>query len=66
MFSLDIEYLELYLQNDLNSGINLQGICLNLLLFADDMVLNDENPPDLQNSLHKFHEHCDQWGLEVL
>jgi hypothetical protein len=33
MFSLFIEYLELYLQNNLNSGINLQDICAILLCF---------------------------------
>jgi hypothetical protein len=65
MFSLFIEDLELYLQNNLNSGIDLQDICLILLLFADDMVLIDENPLDLQNSLNKLHEYCNKWGLEV-
>ena len=65
MFSLFIEDLKFYLQDNLNCGINLQDICLILLLFADDMVLIGENPHDLQCSLNKLNEYCNKWGLEV-
>ena len=53
MFSLFIEDLELYLQDNLNSEITLQYISLILLLFADNMVLLAENSLDLHCSLKK-------------
>jgi hypothetical protein len=39
MFSLFVEDLELYLQDNLNSGLLIDDIVLILLLFADDMAI---------------------------
>ena len=39
LFSLFIEDLELFLQNDVTSGLSFDDILLILLLFADDMVI---------------------------
>jgi hypothetical protein len=36
MFSLSVEDLELYLQNNINAGFQIDDIII--LLFADDMV----------------------------
>lgn len=65
MWALFVEDLELYLQDTINSGININDICLILLLFADDMVLIGLTPVDLQNTLNNLSIYCDKWGLEV-
>ena len=39
LFSLFVEDLELFLQNDVTSGLSFNDILLSLLLFADDMVI---------------------------
>ena len=39
LFSLFVEDLELFLQNDVTSGLSFDDILLILLLFADDMVI---------------------------
>ena len=65
LFSLFIDDIELYLQGDTSSGLNLGDVQILLLLFADDMVILSENPNDLQNSLNKLLDYCNKWGLEV-
>ena len=51
LFSLFIEDLELFLQNDINSGLNINDVMFLLLLFADDMCIFGKTPDDLQKSL---------------
>lgn len=53
--------LELYLQNNANSGISFNEICLIVLLFADDMVILGLSPEDLQLSLNTLAEYCDKY-----
>ena len=67
LFSLFVEDLEMFLliQNRYNPGINIQDICLILLLFADDMVVIGETPEDLQQSIDRLYEYCISWGLQV-
>ena len=65
MFNLFVEDLELTLQSDINSGIAIEDLCLIVLLFADNIVIIDENPDNLQKSLNNLSQYCDNWGLEV-
>ena len=65
LFSLFVEDLELYLQTDPASGLNIQDLCVILLLFADDMVILAESLNDLPKSLDNLCLYCDEWGLEV-
>ena len=65
LYSLFIEDIELFLQQDPSSGLNIQDITVILLLFADDMVLFGESPEDLQNSLNRLYVYCIKWGLSV-
>ena len=51
LFSLFIEDLELFLQEDQNCGLRLDDITFLLLLFPDDMVILGKDINDLQNSL---------------
>jgi len=63
--SLFLEDLEMFLQGNTNSGILIDDIVLNILLFADDMAIFGNNPEDLQNNLNLLHDYCNTWGLEV-
>jgi len=65
LFSLFIEDLELHLQNNIDSGLQIDDIVLILLLFADDMAILGKTPQELQNSLNLLHSYCTEWGLEV-
>ena len=65
LFSLFIEDIELFLQDKVNSGIQLNDIMLILLLFADDMIILGDTPEDLQNSLNLLHTYCEEWSLDV-
>ena len=65
LFSLFIDDLELFLQDDVNSGLTLDDITIILMLFADDMVIFGKSPQELQNSLNLLHTYCLKWGLEV-
>ena len=65
LFSLFLEDLELFLQDNVNNGIDLETITLFLLMFADDMVILAESPMKLQENLNKLSEYCEKWKLHV-
>lgn len=65
LFSLFVEDLELFLEDGIDSGINIDDIVLILLLFADDMVILAKSPNELQNSLNLLYQYCQNWGLRV-
>ena len=60
-----LEDLELFLQDDINSGLTIDDITIILLLFADDMVILGKSPRDLQNSIGLLQSYCEKWGLHV-
>ena len=47
--------------NNLNKGVNLNGKVINLLMYADDLVLFSENGKNLQDMLRLFHLKV-SWG----
>ena len=61
MFSLFIEDLELFLTNNINSGLTINDITIILLLFPDDMVIIGKTPNELQQSLDLLKSYCDTW-----
>ena len=65
MFAMFINDLELFLCNDINSGLTLNDATFILLLFADDMVVLGKSVNDLQQSLDLLKQYCDNWDLEV-
>ena len=65
LVSLFLEDLELYLQNEFDSGLIVDDIVLNLLLFADDMAIFGKTVQELQLNLDTLHMYCNKWGLEV-
>ena len=65
MFSLFVEDLEMFLQQDVQSGMLIDDIVLILLLFADDMAIIGKTPTEVQYLLNKLYQYCDSWGLKV-
>ncbi len=65
LFALFVEDLELFLQNEPDSGFSFDDITFILMLFADDMVIFGKTPQDLQHSLDMLKVYCDKWGLTV-
>ena len=65
LFSLFIDDLELFLQDDPNCGIEINELLMIVLLFADDMVILGNSQSDLQCRLNLLKEYCDKWGLQV-
>ena len=57
------------LENDLSKcdqvGLKFKELIVNLLLFADDMVLFSNTKKGLQNGLQGLEKYCDDWGLTV-
>ena len=58
LWALFVEDLETYLQNNVDSGISLNEIIIILLLFTDDVVIFGNSLVDLQNSLNKLYDYC--------
>ena len=65
LFSLFLNDIELYLQENINDGIDIEHLKLYLLLFADDAVLFSETREGLQNSLRSLENYCNKWNLTV-
>ena len=65
LFSFFIEDLELKLQENITSGVDIHDLMLFLLLFADDMVLLSKSASGLQAQLNSLVNYCDVWGLSV-
>ena len=63
--SLFLEDLELYLQENPESGLSFDQITLIILLFADDMVIFGKSPDELQKNINLLYGYCSKWGLEV-
>ncbi|KAH3733781.1 hypothetical protein DPMN_040215 [Dreissena polymorpha] len=65
LFSLFVEDLEMFLQNDVSSGLSIDDIVLILLLFADDMAIIGKSPAEVQKHLDLVSNYCKCWGLKV-
>jgi exonuclease III len=65
LFSLFVEDLELFLQNNIDSGLIIDDILLILLLFADDMAILGKTPEEVQTHLDNLLIYCNAWGLKV-
>ena len=65
LFSIYIEDLELFLQDDQCCGISIDDITFILMLFADDIVILGKDRHDLQKSVDRLEYYCNKWGLEV-
>ena len=65
LFSIFVEDLELFLQNNIDSGLQLDDIVLILLLFADDMAIVGKSPEEIQNHLDNLYTYCNTWRLKV-
>ena len=65
LFSLYVEDLELFLQNDVIPGHSFDDILLILLLFADDMVILGKSVDVIDTSLELLCNYCNTWSLEV-
>ena len=42
-----------------------QGVPINALMYADDLILISESKEGLQKQINKLSECCDKWKLEV-
>jgi hypothetical protein len=66
LFGLFIDRLEAFLASEHpRIGVNLHGILINLLLYADDLVLMAETPDDLQSLLDSLSVFCDLNSMTV-
>ena len=45
--------------------IDIDGVKLNCILYADDLMLISETAEGLQNCLNKLDSYCQQWNLSV-
>ena len=65
LFSMFIEDLELFLQDDIRCGLSLDDMIFVLMLYADDMVILGNSASDLQQRLDLLQLYCNKWGLTV-
>ena len=65
LFSLFINDLELYLQQNTDAGLTLDQLSIYLLMFADDAVIFSDSIDGLQSSLINLESYCHKWNLKV-
>lgn len=51
--------------DDLPGGINIASSTINVLLYADDLVLLSESPENLQLMINRLASYCNKWGLTI-
>ena len=64
-FSIFINDIELYLQQNADAGLTLDQLSIYLLLFADDAVIFSNSVDGLQSSLNNLESYCLKWNLKV-
>jgi hypothetical protein len=64
LFGIHIDKLEECLEKEGCVGPTLTGIVINLLFYADDIILM-ESPHDLQNQLRILKDFCSNMGMTV-
>jgi hypothetical protein len=65
LFGIYIDKLEDCLEKTCCVGPTLTGIVINLLLYADDIILMARSPHDLENQLRILKEFCSNMGMIV-
>ena len=65
LFSLYISDLESYLETNIAGKIALENLKIQLLLFADDLVLLADSEQGLQHSMNRLDEFCSTWNMQV-
>lgn len=49
----------------LPGGISIGGVCIKVLLYADDLVLLADSPESLQRMINRLQKYCEDWRLSV-
>ena len=62
MFSICIQDLVSEI-NDIDLGVDLNGVKLSLLLYADDICVLAKNKTELQIMLDTLHKWCKKWRV---
>jgi hypothetical protein len=65
LFGIYIDKLEECLEKESCVVPTLTGIVINILLYADDIVLMERSPHDLENQLRILNEFCSNMGMTV-
>ena len=65
LFSLFINDMEIYLQQNPNAGLSLEQLSIYFLMFADDAVIFSDTIDGLQSSLNYLEMFCTKWNLNV-
>ena len=65
LFSLYISDLESYLEANNSGKITLENLKVQLLLFADDLVLLADSEQGLQQSMNRSDEFCNTWDMKI-
>lgn len=61
LFSLFINDMHTFL----GGGVEIEDIKVNILLYADDIVIISESPHQLQRMINRLFDYCKTWQLEV-
>ena len=64
LFSLFLNDLATEIK-ELDAGIMIAGMCLSILLYADDIVLMAPTPEKLQSMLDVVGKWCRKWGMQI-
>ena len=64
-FSLFLNDLELYLQQNTDAGLTLNQLPIYLLMFADDAVIFSDPIDGLQSSRNNLESYCLKWNFKV-
>ena len=65
LFNIYINDLPQWLNKGNTYPVDLIGVKLNCLLWADDLVLMSETPEGLQQCVHNLQGYCQKWKLEI-
>lgn len=65
LFNIFLNDIPDIFENEMSAPVDINGILINCLMYADDIALISQTAEGLQHCLHQLGQYCNKWKLSV-